>query len=164
MQSVFGLDIRVLRIVYTLAVCYLVYLLREVVLLIVLSVVAAYILLPVVEGTNRFVTHKRHRGIALVIVFLLILAVLLSIGAVIGYYAFEQAGALASQVPTLLEPDAVQHVQLPRFLRPWDAQIRRLMQNWRETHGKDLLETLTSVTMRLLTALGTCSRCSWCSC
>ena len=124
MQSVFGLDIRVLRIVYTLAACYLVYLLREVVLLVVLSVVAAYILLPAVEGTYRFVTHKRHRGRALVIVFLLILALLLSIGGVIGYYAFEQAGALASQVPTLLEPDAVQHIQLPKFLRPWDAQNR----------------------------------------
>ena len=153
-QSVFGLDIRVLRIVYTLAACYLVYLLREVVLLIVLSVVAAYILLPAVEGTYRLVTHRRHRGRALVIVFLLILVLLLSIGGVIGYYAFEQAGALASQVPTLLEPDAIQNIQLPKFLQPWDTQIRRLMQNWRETHGKDLLETLTSMTMRLLAALG----------
>jgi predicted PurR-regulated permease PerM len=84
----------------------------------------------------------------------LILALLLSIGGVIGYYVFEQAGALASQVPTLLEPDAVQHIQLPTFLSPLNALIRRLMQSWRETDGKVLLETLTSMTMRLLTALG----------
>jgi len=153
-HSIFGLDIRVLRIVYTLAVCYLVYLLRGVLLLLILSVVAAYVLFPAVEGTYRFVTHKRHRAGTLVIVFLLILAILLSIGGVIGYYAFEQASALASQVPVLLEPGAVQHIQFPKFLRPWDAHIRHLIQNWRETHAKDLLETLTSVTMRLLRALG----------
>jgi len=154
MQSVLGLDTRVLRIVYTLAVCFLVYLLRHVLLLFILSVVAAYLLFPAVEATFRVVTHKRHRGEALIIVFLLILAILLSIGGVIGYYAFAQASALAAQVPALLEPDAVQHIQLPRFLRPWDRQIRNLIQNWRETHGKDVLQTLTSVTMRLLTALG----------
>lgn len=154
LQSVFGLDVRVLRIVYTLAVCFLVYLLRDVLLLLILSVVAAYVLFPAVEGTYRFVTHKRHRGGALIIVFVLILAILLSIGGVIGYYAFEQASALANQVPALLEPDAVQHIHLPKFLGPWHAQIRHLIQNWRETHGKDLLETVTSVTMRLLTALG----------
>jgi len=154
MQSVFGLDTRVLRIVYTLAVCFLVYLLRGVLLLLILSVVAAYMLFPAVEGTFRFVTHKRHRGEALVIVFVLILAILFAIGAVVGYFAFAQASALAAQVPALLQPGAVQHLQLPKFLRPWDTQIRQLIQNWRETHGKDILQTLTSMTMRLLTALG----------
>lgn len=153
-DTVFGLDVRVLRIIYTFAVCYLMYVLRDVLLLLLFSVVAAYMLFPAVQNTYRFVTHKRHKGRALAIVFLIILTILLSIGATIGYYAFEQASSLAQQVPALLEPDAVQHLQLPRFLRPWDAQIHRLIQNWRETHGKDLLETLTSVTMRLLTTLG----------
>lgn len=150
----FGLDSRVLRIAYTLLVCYLIYALRSVLFLFLLSIVAAYMLLPAVEFAFRFVTHQHHRGRALVIVYLAILIVLLSIGGVIGYYAFEQATSLAQQVPALVEPDAIQHIQLPKFLHSWDSQIRHLIQNWRETHGKDLLETLTSVTMQLLTALG----------
>lgn len=150
----FGLDTRVLRIVYTLSVCYLIYVLRSVLFLLVLAIVAAYMLLPAVELAFHFITHRRHRGGALAIVFLVILVVLLSVGGVIGYYAFEQASTLAQQVPSLLEPGAIQRIQLPKFLDPWNSQIRTLIQSWRETHGKDILETLTSATMRLLTALG----------
>src|SRR5271157_2658571 len=150
----FGLDSRVLRIVYTLLACYLVYALKSVLFLLLLSIVAAYMLLPAVEFAFRFVTHKHHRGRALAIVFLVILALILSIGGVIGYYAFEQASSLAQQIPALLEPNAIDRIHLPKFLHPWDSQIRQLIQNWRETHGKDLLETLTSVTMQLLTTLG----------
>jgi predicted PurR-regulated permease PerM len=150
----FGLDTRVVRIVYTLGVCYLVYALRSVLFLLLLAVVAAYMLLPAVELASRLLPVKHQRGGALAIVFLLILAVLLTVGGVIGYYAFQQASALAEQVPSLITPDALQHIQLPQFLRPWDAQIRTVLQNWRESHAKDILETLTSATMRLIAALG----------
>lgn len=149
----FGLDTHVLRVVYTLAVCYLVYALRSVLFLLLLGVIVAYMLLPAVEFAFRFITHERHRGRALAIVFLAILVVLLSIGGVIGYYAFQQASTLAQQVPSLLAPDAIQHLQLPHFLDRWAPQISNFLQNWRETHGKEILETLTSVTMQLLTAL-----------
>src|SRR5215475_2073238 len=138
-RTVYGLDFRVLRIVYTLAACYLLYLLRHVLLLLALSVVAAYILLPAVENTQRFLMHNRHKGRALAVVFLLVLAVLLSVGGVIGYYAFQQASSLAKGA--LLGSNAVEHMQVPAFLHPWEAQIRSLIQNWRETHGQDLLET-----------------------
>jgi predicted PurR-regulated permease PerM len=151
----FGLDTRVLRIVYTLLVCYLIYVLRHVIFLLVLGVVAAYILMPAVELATRCLPKKdRARGEALTIVFLLILAVILTIGGVIGYYAFQQASALAAQVPSMMAPDAIQHIHLPKFLRPWDSQIRAALQNWRDSHAKDLLRTLTSMTMKLLTALG----------
>lgn len=149
----FGFDTRVLRIVYTAAVCYLVYSLRGVLFLLLLAVVAAYMLLPVVEFAFRFITHK-NRGRALAVVFLAILVVLLSVGGLIGYYAFEQASTLAQQVPALLEPGAIQRIQLPKFLHRWDHQIRNVVQSWRETHGKDILETLTSAAMQLLTAVG----------
>jgi hypothetical protein len=51
-----GLDSRALRIVYTLLVCYLVYALRSVLFLFLLSIVTAYMLLPVVEFAFRLVT------------------------------------------------------------------------------------------------------------
>jgi hypothetical protein len=127
MQSVFGLDICVLRIVYTLAVCFLVYLLRGVLLLIVLSIVAAYILFPVVEYTYRFVTHKRHRGGALAIVFLLILGILLSIGGVIGISAGQctcQSGAcLTGTRRCSAHPIAEVSPSMGRTHSPLDAEL-----------------------------------------
>jgi predicted PurR-regulated permease PerM len=151
---VFGLDPRVLRIVYTLGVCYLVYRLRGVLFLLLLGVIAAYIVLPAVEFAFRFITHKHHRGRALAIVFVAILVILTAVGAVIGYYAFQQASMLASQIPSLLDPDAIRHIQLPKFLDHWSPQIRTFLENWRESHGKDILQTLTSATLKLLTAMG----------
>jgi predicted PurR-regulated permease PerM len=151
----FGLDTRVLRIVYTLGVCYLVYVLRGVIFLLILAVIAAYVLMPAVEFATRLLPKKEQaRGEALTIVFVLILAVLLSICSVIGYYAFEQASALAAQLPSMIAPGAIDHIQFPRFLQPWDSQIRTVLQNWRESHAKDILETLTSMTLQALAALG----------
>ena len=126
---VFGLDSRVLRIVYTLGVCYVVYRLRGVLFLLLLGVIAAYILLPAVEFAFSFITHKHHRVRALAIVFVAILVILTAVGAVIGYYAFEQASMLASQIPSLLDPDAIQHIQVPKFLDRWSPQIRTFLQN-----------------------------------
>jgi predicted PurR-regulated permease PerM len=151
----FGLDTRVLRIVYTLGVCYLVYALRGVIFLLLLSIVAAYVLLPAVELASRLLPLRHQaRAEALTIVFVIILAILLTTGGVIGYYAFQQASALAAQVPSMIAPDALQHIHFPKFLQPWDSQIRTVLQNWRESHAKDILETLTSMTMKLFTAVG----------
>jgi predicted PurR-regulated permease PerM len=146
------LDSRVLRILWTLAVCYLAYLLRGVIFLLVLSVVAAYIVLPLVEFIYRYLTHHHHRGWALAIVYFLLFGVLVSAGGVVGYYAFGEAATLAQQVPDITQPGAVEKIRLPHFLGRWDTQIRRQLQSWVEVHGKDMLETLTALSMKLLTA------------
>jgi predicted PurR-regulated permease PerM len=62
----FGLDSRALRIIWTLAFCYLLYLLRGTILLVVLSLIRAYLLLPVVDFIYSKLTQlslhnaKRH--------------------------------------------------------------------------------------------------------
>ncbi len=147
-------DTRVLRILWTLLVCYLVYLLRDLIFLLVLAVVAAYMLLPVVEFVYRRVTHRRSRGLALAGVYLAIIAILFGAGGVIGYYAFGQAAQLARQVPDLTKPGAIENLRLPQFLGPLEPQIRAELQDWLATHGKEMLETLTSVTLKLLSAVG----------
>lgn len=147
-------DTRVLRILWTLLVVYLVYALRDIIFLLVLSVVAAYMLLPVVNFVDRFVTRRRHRGIALAAVYVVILLAILSAGGVIGYYAFREASELASQVPDLTKPGAIDKLRLPKFLQPWDHQIRTQMQGWLETHGREMLQTMTAVSVKVLEGLG----------
>jgi predicted PurR-regulated permease PerM len=148
------LDGRVLRILWTLAVCYLAYVLRNVILLLVLSAVAAYMVLPLVEFVYRYVTHHRHRGWALGIVYFPLFGIIVSGGAVIGYYAFAEATSLAEQVPDITQPAAIEKIRLPSAFAPWDAQIHSQLQSWVEVHGKDMLQTLTSLSMKLLTAVG----------
>jgi len=148
----FGLDSRALRIIWTLAFCYLLYALRGTILLVVLSIIAAYLLLPVVDFIYARITHHRHRGWALAAVYLLIFTLILSVGGVIGYYGFQQAVELAREIPDLTQPSAVDHLHLPRFLARFDVPIREHLRSWIELHGKDMLETLTNLSMRLLTA------------
>ena len=148
----FGLDSRALRIIWTLAFCYLLYLLRGTILLVVLSIIAAYLLLPVVDFIYSKLTHHHHRGWALAAVYILIFALILSVGGLIGYYAFQQAIELAKEIPDMTQPSAVDHVHLPRFLARWDVPIRAHLKSWIELHGKDMLETITNLSMKLLTA------------
>ena len=146
-------DTRVLRIGWTLLVFYLVWELRELIFLLVLSVIAAYMVLPLVEFVYRRVTKRRHRRLALAAVYLLILGVLLAAGGVIGYYAFQQAVELAQRLPDLTKPGAIEQLHLPKLLRPWEPQIRSELQVWVTTHGKEMLETITSITVKILSAL-----------
>lgn len=150
----FGLDTRVLRILWTLAVCYAVYLLRDLLLLLVLSVLAAYILLPVVEFVDHHVTRKRARVLALAVVYVLMLAALLSGGAVVGYYAVQEAVALAQKLPNLIRPETVQQIPLPEALRQWEPEIRGETQLWLQTHGKEMLQAVTAASLKVLSAIG----------
>jgi len=150
----FGLDSRVLRIVWTLVFCYLLYRLRDTIFLVVLSIIIAYMLLPVVDFIYSRLTHGRHRGWALAGVYLLIFALILCVGGLIGYYAFQQAVELTKQIPDLTQPNAIDHIHLPKFLERWDAPIRDHLKSWIEVHGKDMLETLTDLSMKLLSAAG----------
>ncbi len=148
----FWLDGRVLKIVWTLAFCYLLYLLRGTILLVVLAVIVAYLLLPTVDFIYARFTHHHHRGWALALVYLLIFAVIITVGGLIGYYGFAQAMQLAREIPDITQPDAIDHVHLPKILSRWDAPIRSHLKSWIELHGKDMLETLTSLSMQLLSA------------
>ena len=71
----------------------------------------------------------------------MIFALILSVGGLIGYYAFQQAIELAKGIPDMTQPSAVDHVHLPRFLARWDVPIRAHLKSWVELHGKDMLET-----------------------
>jgi len=61
----------------------------------VLSIAAACILLPAVEITYRFLTHKRHKRGAIALVFLIVPTIMFSVGGLVAYFAFQQAGTLA---------------------------------------------------------------------
>lgn len=149
----FGLDSRVIRVVWTLVFCYLLYLLRSTILLVVLAIIAAYLLLPTVDFIYGKVTHHRHRGWALALVYVLIFAAIITVGGLIGYYGFAQAVELAKEIPDLTQPNAVDHLHLPRVLHRWDVPLRAHLKSWVELHGKDMLETLTNLSMQLLRAV-----------
>jgi predicted PurR-regulated permease PerM len=150
----FGLDTRVLKILWTLLVCYTVYLLRDVIFLLVLSIIASFMLRPVVDFVDRHTGRGFSREMALALVYLVILAVIVLGGGFVGYYAFTEASALAVRLPDLMKAGTLESLPMPAALEPYKDEIRTQAREWIQTHGKAMLEAVTSASLKLLSALG----------
>ena len=99
MTSVF--DSRTLRVIWTLLAVagslILVYLLRKVLLLLVFSVVFAYLIIPLVRLAERGL----RRTVAIAVVYLVLVAVLTSIVALVGPLLGREVAALGARVPEM---------------------------------------------------------------
>lgn len=95
------LDSRTLRVAWTLlavaGTLMLVYLLRKVLLLLVFSVVFAYLIFPLVKLVERVL----RRPAAIGVVYLVLLAVLTSIVALVGPLLAREVAALGARVPEM---------------------------------------------------------------
>ena len=94
-----GLDYRVARATWTVLLVLLlaltVYLVRQTLLLFVVAIMFAYLLWPVVDFLGRHLPG-RSRAPALAIVYLLLVAVLVTLGIKIGSRVASEGVALAS--------------------------------------------------------------------
>ena len=124
------LDARALRVIGTvLAVAFLlalVYLLRAVLLLLVFSVVFAYLIFPLVRLTERFLPGS-VRWMAIGVVYLAMIAGLSTIGALVGPRLARELAALGEKIPEMSA-----QIQSGRI-------IGRIFPNW---YGADILDDL----------------------
>ena len=99
------LDPRTLRVAWTLlavaAALALVYLLRTVLLLLVFSVVFAYLIFPLVKLVERGLPGARRRPVAIGVVYLVLVAVLTSIVALVGPLLVREVADLGAKVPEM---------------------------------------------------------------
>jgi len=100
-----GLDPATARVAWTLlvigTVIALLYVLRYVILLLAFSVFFAYLIFPVVRAGQRWVPGLRGRTRAIVVVYLVLLAVLVAAGAQIGPRLAAELRALADKLPEI---------------------------------------------------------------
>jgi len=90
-----GIDPRAARATWTVILiallCLTIYAIRNTLFIFIVSLLFAYLLLPLVDFIDRFLPWRRSRGPALVIVYIFLVAGLVSTGIVIGSRVAEQA-------------------------------------------------------------------------
>jgi predicted PurR-regulated permease PerM len=132
--SWFALDARAARITWTILVILggvgLIYAMRQVVILVALSLFLAYLLFPLVRLTERWLIPTRSLAIAAV--YVVILTALGGAGAVIGPRLTTEAQSLAAALPEMSEQIQSGEI-IGNVLRPhgWErreiAEVERLM-------------------------------------
>src|SRR4029453_8667367 len=97
-----ALDSRVARATWTVIaialLCLTIYAIRSVLLMFVVSLLFAYLLLPIVDFIDRVLPGRRTRGLALAIVYLALIGGIAVVGAEVGSRVAVQASALAQKI------------------------------------------------------------------
>ena len=155
-MSRFFLDSRAARVTWTilviLGVIGLAYAVRGVLLLLALSLFFAYLLFPVVRLTQRWVV--RRRVLAIVVVYLVLLAALVGIGVAVGPRLSTEVQSLAQKLPEMsTQIQSGQLVERVLQRRGWGwretAEIERLAR----THMGEILGYAQQATAALLKRL-----------
>ena len=112
-----GVDPRAFRIIWTIFLFALllgtVYAIRNTLLLFAVSIFFAYMLAPLVDLVEH-ITQK-HRGTALAIVYVVLVAALVALSITLGSRIVDQASSLFSKLPDLVEHDRLQSIPLPSW-------------------------------------------------
>lgn len=155
-MGMLGIDARAARATWTvilvLLVCAIVYLIRRTLLIFVLSLLLAYLLLPVVDLIDRRLPFQRRRGLALAIVYVVLMGLLVAGAGSIGARVAEQAGALAKRVPDLIRQQHTLEIPLPEPLKPFAGRITEEVRGYIQSHSEEILTGLSQVGVKVVGA------------
>jgi len=139
----FGIDVRAVRVVWTVllfaAVLGFAWAARRVLLLLAFAVVFAYLVFPVVRALQAWPPLRRRRGVAVGIVYLVLVGVLAGAGAALGPRLRDDTAALARKAPEVSQQLQSGHVARDVLGRrgwttplaePVDAYLQENAQAW----------------------------------
>ena len=150
-----GLDRKAASCVWTailiVAGVYALYEIREPLFVLIVSILFAYVLYPLVALLNRALPSK-SREPALAITYLLLVAVLLTFGFLVGSRVVEQATALVARAPQIIENlnSSSPNIPLPPYLRQFKLDLIGEVQNYLKQHYSDIVSLLPSAGMKVL--------------
>jgi predicted PurR-regulated permease PerM len=150
-----GVDTRTFRVVWTIFLFALllatIYAIRDILILLAIAIFVAYMLAPLVNLVERF-TPKR-RGIALAIVYVILVGALVSIGVTLGSQIADEASSLFTRLPALVKGAKLQSLPLPSWLEPLRAAILDAVQREATQLQASLVPLLQRATARILSGL-----------
>lgn len=140
----FGIDSRVARIVWTVAVVsallYMIYAIRNTLLVLVFAVFLSYVLYPLVEMTQRLLGKRVPRTATIGIVIVVALGTMVLAVTAFGSRIADEAANLGQELPRLLDPATLAgRLPLPRFLDPFRDRIATLAHNMLNAGGGEVL-------------------------
>jgi predicted PurR-regulated permease PerM len=150
-----GVDVRAFRVIWTVFVFGLllatVYAIRETLMLFALAVFFAYMLAPLVTLIERLT--PRRRGIALMIVYVLLVGSLVTLGVNLGSQIADEASSFFSRLPGLLQQNKLDRFPLPWWLEPLRDRIVGALQNAASDVQASIVPLLQQAGGRILSGL-----------
>jgi predicted PurR-regulated permease PerM len=141
------LDKNTLRILFTVlaaaALLGFVWLARKPLLAFLFAMLFAYLLEPLIGAVQRWM--RAGRGLAITIVYLALMAALLTVGVAVGPRVAEEARHLSESAPDLYNKVASGSIAMQvGQARGWSAQTQSRVQQFIVDHRQDVLDAITS--------------------
>jgi len=154
-----GIEPRAARAAWTvflvaLAV-WLLYRIRQVLLIVIAAVLLAYLLAPVVGLLNRFTRRRLSRTLSLGLVYLLLVGALAVMGAVVGNRVSQEAAGMAARLPAWLEKlEASWQTPQPSWLAPAQRALAAALREKLAGLGQMALPLVQQATAGLISVVG----------
>lgn len=151
-----GIEPRIARATWTVIVivllCVMLYAIRQTVFIFVVSLLFAYLLLPLVDFIDRVLPMRRSRTPALAIVYLMLVAGLVLTGVEIGTRVAEQATSLAQRVSDFMRPDQTEGMPLPQPIKPMGDRLLSAARAAIQDHYQEILQKLPQAALSVVGA------------
>src|SRR5260370_11440597 len=136
-----GLDPRAARVAWTVFLVALAvaaaYAIRTTLVVFMISLLFAYLLMPLVGLVERFTPRRISPRFALAIVYLAFIGAIVALAATIGSRIADEANSLASRLPDLLKNRQwIDTLPLPAWLEPIRAKLSQMWQTELDNGGK----------------------------
>src|SRR5262245_41091349 len=152
----FGVDARAARITWTVVLialfCLFIYSIRHTLFVFTVSLLFAYLLLPLVDFIDRVLPLKRSGTPALAIVYLILVTVIVIGGIEIGARVAEQANNLAQKVTDFLKPEQPQSLPVPEPVKPMTDRVIAAARSAIQEHYQEILQKLPQAVLKGLSA------------
>ncbi len=154
-----GLDRRAARAAWTVLVMAgavaLLYKIRGALLVFITAVLLAYLLAPLVDLVDRLAARRFPRNLSLAVVYVLLLALIITGASLAVSRIVEQAGVLAGKLPDYLRNfEAQGELPLPESLKPLEAEVRAALRAHLESSAQEIVPLVRRAGMQALAALG----------
>ena len=160
LESMLGLDRRTLQIAWTLllfaAFFWTIYAVRRILVIFALALFFSHLLAPVVEFVERRLIPKRFPRTAVVtLVYVVLLAVLISAMIPVGSRIGEEAALLASKLPDAMQQqDPLSHLPLPSWLEAARPRLDAVVRERLADLDEQILPLLSKAGAQILTGIG----------
>jgi predicted PurR-regulated permease PerM len=153
----FGIDQRVLKIVWTLflsvLVLILLYQIRGIIIVFALALFLAHLLAPLVDLVVRLFAGKIHRTASLAIAYVIFIGVIVSLGILIGSTIVQQASTLASRIPETIRSNPLERIPLPSWLEEERDTINQFVNRGLQQLGASIIPDLSQALRDILSGL-----------
>jgi predicted PurR-regulated permease PerM len=151
-----GIDRRALRVAWTVflfgLLLVVIWFIRSTIVVFAAAVFFAYMLSPVVALVERFI--KRRRGLALTIVYCLLIGLLVLIGFQLVPAVAGQAISLSTRLPSLISGGNLAKLPLPAWAEPMRSEVIPILNRFATNLQASVVPFLQEAGSRVLSGLG----------